>query len=152
MSTVAPLTGSVSSPIEAQQAGDLAARLVGSPEKVVNSIAVRGRDQVMLKVTVAEVRREIIKQMGVDLSASMNYGTAVVNFNNNNPFTALGRSLVSDNLASVSALTKGLPSVTATLRAIMVSLNEETHRSMPFEAAVRTALDRLAASNDGLPT
>ncbi|TMK08873.1 MAG: type II and III secretion system protein family protein [Alphaproteobacteria bacterium] len=112
------LTGSVSSPVEAQQAGDLAARLVGSPEKVVNSIAVRGRDQVMLKVTVAEVRREIIKQMGVDLSASMNYGTAVVNFNNNNPFTALGRSLVSDNLASVSALTKGLPSVTATLRAM----------------------------------
>ena len=112
------LTGSVSSPIEAQQAGDLAARLVGSPEKVVNSIAVRGRDQVMLKVTVAEVRREIIKQMGVDLSASMNYGTAVVNFNNNNPFTALGRSLVNDNLASVSALTKGLPSVTATLRAM----------------------------------
>src|SRR5712675_697767 len=112
------LTGSVSSPIEAQQAGDLAARLVGSPEKVVNSIAVRGRDQVMLKVTVAEVRREIIKQMGVDLSASMNYGTAVVNFNNSNPFTALGRSLVSDNLASVSALTKGLPSVNATLRAM----------------------------------
>jgi pilus assembly protein CpaC len=112
------LTGSVSSPIEAQQAGDIAARLVGSPEKVVNSIAVRGRDQVMLKVTVAEVRREIIKQMGVDLSASMNYGTAVVNFNNSNPFTALGRSLVSDNLASVSALTKGLPSVTATLRAM----------------------------------
>src|SRR5467141_2157168 len=112
------LTGSVSSPIEAQQAGDLAARLVGSPEKVVNSIAVRGRDQVMLKVTVAEVRREIIKQMGVDLSASMNYGTAVVDFNNSNPFTGLGRSLVSNNLASVSALTKGLPSVTATLRAM----------------------------------
>ena len=42
------LTGSVSSPIEAQQAGDLAARLVGGADKVVNSIAVRGRDQVML--------------------------------------------------------------------------------------------------------
>ena len=45
------LTGSVSSPIEAQQAGDLAARLVGGADKVVNSIVVRGRDQVMLKVT-----------------------------------------------------------------------------------------------------
>src|ERR1700704_3071427 len=112
------LTGSVSSPIEAQQAGDLAARLVGGADKVVNSIAVRGRDQVMLKVTVAEVRRDIIKQMGVDLSASMNYGTAIVNFNNSNPFTAYGRSLVSGNAASVSALTKGLPSVTATMRAM----------------------------------
>ena len=79
------LTGSVSSPIEAQQAGDLAARLVGGADKVVNSIVVRGRDQVMLKVTVAEVRRDIIKQLGVDLSASMNYGTAAVNFNNVQP-------------------------------------------------------------------
>src|SRR5450432_256372 len=96
------LTGSVSSPIEAQQAGDVAARLVGGADKVVNSIVVRSRDQVMLKVTVAEVRREIIKQMGVDLSASMNYGTAVVNFNNSNPFTAYGRPLVSDNGLGIS--------------------------------------------------
>ena len=112
------LTGSVSSPIEAQQAGDLAARLVGGADKVVNSIVVQGRDQVMLKVNVSEVRRDIVKQMGVDLSASMNYGTAVVNFNNSNPFTAFGRPLVSDNGASASAITKGLPSVTATMRAM----------------------------------
>jgi pilus assembly protein CpaC len=112
------LTGSVSSPIEAQQAGELAARLVGSADKVVNGIVVRGRDQVMLKVTVAEVRRDIIKQMGVDLSASMNYGTAVVNFNNTNPFTANSGALVPGNGFSPSAITKGLPSVTATLRAM----------------------------------
>jgi pilus assembly protein CpaC len=113
------LTGSVSSPIEAQQAGDLAARLVGGAEKVVNSISVRGRDQVMLKVTVAEVRRDIIKQLGVDLSASMNYGTAVVNFNNVNPFTANNSPLVPGNNLTGAALTKaGLPSVTATLRAM----------------------------------
>jgi pilus assembly protein CpaC len=113
------LTGSVSSPIEAQQAGDLAARLVGGADKVVNSIAVRGRDQVTLKVTVAEVRRDIIKQMGVDLSASMNYGTAVVNFNNSNPFTANNAPLVPGNGLTAAALTKaGLPSVTATLRAM----------------------------------
>ncbi|HEU4804392.1 MAG TPA: pilus assembly protein N-terminal domain-containing protein, partial [Nitrobacter sp.] len=61
------LSGWVSSPIEAQQAGDLAARLADGPQKVVNNIAVRGRDQVMLKVTVAEVARTIIKQMGIDL-------------------------------------------------------------------------------------
>jgi pilus assembly protein CpaC len=112
------LTGSVSSPIEAQQAGEVAARLVGGADKVVNGIVVRGRDQVMLKVTVAEVRRDIIKQMGVDLSASMNYGTAVVNFNNTNPFTANSGALVPGNGFSPSAITKGLPSVTATMRAM----------------------------------
>src|SRR6201994_904829 len=47
------LTGTAASPIEAQQAGDLAARLAGGADKVVNSITIRGRDQVMLKVTVA---------------------------------------------------------------------------------------------------
>jgi len=113
------LTGSVSSPVEAQQAGDLAARLVGGADKVINSIVVRSRDQVMLKVTVAEVQRSIIKQLGVDLSASMNYGTAVVNFNNSNPFTANNGPLVPGNGVTTSALTKaGLPSVTATLRAM----------------------------------
>ncbi|WP_154072942.1 type II and III secretion system protein family protein [Bradyrhizobium erythrophlei] len=110
------LTGTAASPIEAQQAGDLAARLTGGPDKVVNSIAVRGRDQVMLKVTVAEVARSIIKQMGIDLSGSLNYGTTVVNFNNSNPFTAYGRSLVSGNSASASF--GSTPSVQATLRAM----------------------------------
>jgi pilus assembly protein CpaC len=108
------LTGSAASPIEAQQAGDLAARLAGGAEKVVNSITVRGRDQVMLKVTVAEVARNIIKQLGIDVSGTLNYGTAVVNFNNSNPFTALGRPLVAGNgvMGSLGS------SVSATLRAM----------------------------------
>ncbi|MBW8854526.1 MAG: pilus assembly protein N-terminal domain-containing protein, partial [Bradyrhizobium sp.] len=110
------LSGMAASPIEAQQAADIAARLVGSADKVVNSIAVRGRDQVMLKVTVAEVARNIIKQLGIDLTASMNYGTAVVNFNNSNPFSAFGRPLVSGNAAQASFGTT--PTVTATLRAM----------------------------------
>ncbi len=107
------LMGSVSSPVEAQQAQDIAGRLVGAVDRVVNNIVVRGRDQVMLKVTVAEVQRDIVKQLGVDLNASLNYGTAVVNFNNSNPFTALGRPLVGSNNLSGS-----FKSVTATLRAM----------------------------------
>jgi pilus assembly protein CpaC len=109
------LTGTASSQIEAQQAADLAARLTGGADKVVNSIVVRGRDQVMLKVTVAEVRRDIIKQLGIDLNANLSYGTAVVNFNNANPFTAYGRSLTGNTLATQFGAT---PSVQATLRAM----------------------------------
>jgi pilus assembly protein CpaC len=112
------LTGSVSSPIEAQQAGDVVARLVGGSEKVVNSIVVRGRDQVMLKVSVAEVQRSIIKQLGIDLSANMNYGTAVVNFNNTNPFTANGTPLTAGSLVASAVNKAGIPTVTATLRAM----------------------------------
>ena len=110
------LTGSAASPVDAQQAGDLAARLVGGVDKVVNSITVRGRDQVMLKVTVAEVQRSIVKQMGIDLSASMNYGTTAVTFNNTNPFTANSAALVSSNALTTSF--GSTPSVQATLRAM----------------------------------
>jgi pilus assembly protein CpaC len=112
------LTGSVSTPIEAQQAGEVVARLVGGAEEVVNSIVVRGHDQVMLKVAVAEVQRSIIKQLGIDLSANMNYGTAVVNFNNANPFTANGGPLTSNSLVASAVNKAGLPTVTATLRAM----------------------------------
>src|SRR3979490_692597 len=96
------LSGSASSPQEAQQAGDLAAQLVGRVGKGVNSIAVRGRDQVMLKVTIAEVTRNIVKQMGIDFSANLNYGTSVVKFNNTNPFTANSAPLVGTNALTES--------------------------------------------------
>jgi pilus assembly protein CpaC len=109
------LTGTAATPIEAQQASDLAARLAGGAEKVVNSIVVRGRDQVMLKVTVAEVARAIIKQMGIDLTASLNYGTSAVTFTNTNPFTATGKPLTDSSLAATFGST---PSVKATLRAM----------------------------------
>jgi pilus assembly protein CpaC len=71
---------------------------------------------VMLKVTVAEVQRNIVKQLGIDLNASLNYGTAVVNFSNTNPFTALGRPLVGTNAVTTSF--GATPSVSATLRAM----------------------------------
>ena len=41
---------------------------------------------------------------------------------------------------------------TAVQKVIMVSLDEATHRSTPFDPAVRSALERIAASKDGLPT
>ena len=50
------------------------------------------------------------------------------------------------------ALFDGEGQCTAVLKAIMVSLNERTHRSEPFNPAVRAALERYAASKDGLAT
>lgn len=110
------LSGSVASPIEAQQAGDIATRLAEGADNVVNSIVVRGRDQVMLKVTVAEVQRDLVKQLGIDLSGSMNYGTAVVNFNNTTPFTAYGKQLVTGN--AITGAFGSAPTVSATLKAM----------------------------------
>lgn len=63
------VAGSVATPLEAQQAMDIAIRLVGDEKKVVNAIVVRGREQVHLKVTVSEIQRTAMKQLGVNLSA-----------------------------------------------------------------------------------
>jgi pilus assembly protein CpaC len=107
------LSGWTASPAEAQQAFDLASRLAGDGNKVVNGILVRGRDQVMLKVTVAEVQRDVIKQLGIDLSGSLSYGQSVLNFNNANPFPVLGQALVNSNV-----VTGNIRGISATLRAM----------------------------------
>jgi len=53
----------------------------------------------MLKVTVAEVQRSVIKQLGIDLQGSIGYGTTVVSFNTDNPFSAFGQPLSGTSLA-----------------------------------------------------
>jgi pilus assembly protein CpaC len=127
------LTGSLSSPIEAQQAFDVATRLAGD-SKVVNGIVVKGRDQVMLKVTVAEVQRDIIKQLGIDLNGTAGQGSAVLNFATANPFTAFGQAL------SASNFTGQFQSVTATLKAmeragVIRTLAEPTLSAISGESA-----------------
>jgi pilus assembly protein CpaC len=132
------LSGTAASAVESQQAFDLAVRLVGDPTKVSNTITVRGRDQVMIKVTVAEVARNIVKQLGVDLNGSLGYGTSVINLNTDNPFSATGQPL------SATAFTGTWKSVTATLRAmeragVMRTLAEPNLTAISGEAASFTA-------------
>jgi pilus assembly protein CpaC len=72
------LTGVVASASEAQQAADIANAFVGvssglfsaAKGAVINSLTIKGKDQVMLRVTVAEVQRQVLKQLGINLSAS----------------------------------------------------------------------------------
>ena len=54
---------------ESSRAADLAARFTGDPKKVVNMINIAGGQQVMLKVRIAEMDRNVAKQFGVDLSS-----------------------------------------------------------------------------------
>ena len=44
------------------------------PSRVINMITVEGREQVLLKVSVVEMERNIVKQFGVDLNALINSG------------------------------------------------------------------------------
>jgi pilus assembly protein CpaC len=106
------LTGSAASPAEAQQAFDLATRLVGDGNKVVNAITVRGRDQILLKVTVAEVQRDVVKQLGINLTGAAGSGSTVFNYTTAMPFSAYGQPLSDTNGALK------YQSLTTTLRAM----------------------------------
>jgi pilus assembly protein CpaC len=76
------LTGTVRSPIDANRAADIASRfVVFTPDadkreklKVINLLGVEGEEQVMLKVTVAEVQRSMLKQFGINIGATINSG------------------------------------------------------------------------------
>jgi pilus assembly protein CpaC len=128
------LAGSVSSPVESQQAFDLAVRLVGDGSKVVNSISVKGRDQVMLKVTVAEVQREVIKQLGINLNGA-GQGTTVVNFNTTNPFSAFGAPLT-NNFAQLATASGYSATLQAMERAgVIRTLAEPTLTAISGESA-----------------
>ena len=49
----------------------------------------------MLKVTVAEMDRTMIKQLGINLNSSVSFGSTVFNFNTANPFPVNGAELQS---------------------------------------------------------
>ncbi|HEX2841929.1 type II and III secretion system protein family protein [Hyphomicrobium sp.] len=76
------LTGSVRTPIDSNRASDVASRFIvaaaesdeRAKNKVVNLLGVEGEEQVMLKVVVAEVQRELLKQFGINLAADINAG------------------------------------------------------------------------------
>jgi pilus assembly protein CpaC len=104
------LTGSVASAGDAQQALDIAtgflssstgggegAGAAGSDQKgkVVNSLLIRGLDQVSLRVTISEIRRDVVKQLGVNYAgvgpnAVGGFGSGVPLLNIQNPFAVNG--------------------------------------------------------------
>ena len=82
----------------------------GSRGKVINSLIIRGLDQVSLHVTVAEIHREIIKQLGINLNGSGPNGS----FSLENPFAINGA--VSATEATLNWF-KGSQNLSATLQA-----------------------------------
>jgi pilus assembly protein CpaC len=138
------LTGSVASAEEAQKALDIASGFVNdsptspsgtgpqisissgssgggkspsSPQgKVVNALTIRGADQVSLRVTIAEIRRDIVKQLGVNLSGTGPNGT----FTLDPPF-AINGAISGSVAATASEATlnwfRGSGSLSATLQA-----------------------------------
>jgi pilus assembly protein CpaC len=71
------LGGTARNALEVKRAVDLANLITGSStdkNTTVNTMVVEGEDQVMLKVKVVEIQRNVLKQFGVDFSALLDLG------------------------------------------------------------------------------
>ena len=85
------LTGTVASALESTRAADLAASFTGDPKKVVNMLSVAGGEQVMLKVRISEMQRQIAKQFGVNLSGVAMIGGTPLALSTSNPVRPSGQ-------------------------------------------------------------
>jgi len=123
------LTGTVASASDAQRAVDIAKGFaqrasLGQPSggggggssadgNVINALVIRGGDQVMLKVTVAEVERKIIKQLGFSAQSG---GDLILRgawgrFASENPFA------INPTMSNSALLINGPNGTNATLKA-----------------------------------
>lgn len=101
------LTGTVESQQDASRALDLAARFAGDPKKVVSMLKVSAREQVMLKVRIAEVQRQIAKQFGIDLSSAAVAAGVPIIAGTSNPFGLMGRALSDASGAQIGSVCSG---------------------------------------------
>ena len=79
--------------------------------KVINSLTIRGLDQISLRVTISEIRRDIVKQLGVNMSG---VGSGSNGFVTDTPFTVNGTASATE--ATLGWITAGM-NLSATLQA-----------------------------------
>ena len=84
------LTGTVANAADSSKAVLVAQQFVAKPEQVVNMLNIAGKDQVMLKVRVVEVQRNIIKQLGVSTNNLLNDGFKTYSLGRENTFAVNG--------------------------------------------------------------
>ena len=111
------LGGTAANAAEAKTAFDLAARFAGDEKLVMTMIKITGKEQVMLRVRIAELQRDVLKQFGIDTDVAFEVGqNFTANFFNPFPFGlgqgALGpafqRGTFVDGASSVDTIIRAL--------------------------------------------
>jgi len=106
------LGGTAANAVEAKLAEDMAGKFAGGAAKVVNAMKIAGGDQVMLKVRVVEVQRNILKELGIDLEAALTVGKVGLGFASANPLSAFS------NIAAGASYANSTFSIDGTIRAL----------------------------------
>lgn len=111
------LSGTARSQDDVAKAAQIAAQFAGgTADSIANLITVSGPQQVSLRVTVAEVSRSAVKQLGINLSGSLSTGALTTGIVNNESLG--GASNVVTANAITASLNAGGLSLEATLHAL----------------------------------
>ncbi len=110
------LSGTARSSDDVAKALAIAQQFAGGPDNVASVVSVTGAQQVMLKVTVAEVARETVRQLGIDLSGSLSVGNLLSGLVTSLPLG--GASAVINSNQLTAGISGGGLSIDATLRAL----------------------------------
>ncbi|MGE0212384.1 MAG: type II and III secretion system protein family protein [Parvibaculaceae bacterium] len=96
------LGGQAANAAEAKTAFDLAVKFAGGDDKkVLSTVAITGKEQVMIRVRVAEMQREVLKALGVDWDEiAFKAGNLLVGAATSNPFS-LGSGIISGGSGAV---------------------------------------------------
>ena len=133
------LSGTALSADDVGKAVAIATQFAGDPQNVASIISVAGNQQVMLKVTVAEVNRTIVKQLGLDLNVSS--GGLITGLVNPVNSALGGASGISTGQGTITAsATIGPMTIDATLKALarrnaLRTLAEPTLTAMSGQSA-----------------
>ena len=130
------LTGTALSQDDLDKAVMMAVQFSGGAENVANIATVSGNQQVMLKVTIAEVNRSVVKQFGLDLNISSGgLVTGLVN-------------APSDSLGAASGVAAGQGVITAggTIGSTTI---EATLKSLAQRSALRTLAEPTLTAISG---
>ena len=101
------LSGRVDNAIQSTRAQDIAARFAGDPAKVVNMLQVAGSEQVMLKVRIAEMQRQVAKQFGIDLASAAVVNGVPIAASTSNPYGLIGQALSDLSGTQIGSLCPG---------------------------------------------
>lgn len=109
------LSGEVLSAKDAESAQRIALRLVKDEKDLVNKISVVAPNQVHLRVRVAEVSRDILKQFGINWDAVFRTGNFLFGFATGNPVSAAAGGFLTRN--------NGTSSIVGSFRNSRIDLN-----------------------------
>lgn len=92
------LSGTAESGDDITKAIAIATQFAGSAENVASIVTTSSPQQVMLRVTVAEVNREVVKQLGINMNASYSAGGVVTSLLSTQPIGGASQVVTSNAL------------------------------------------------------